>query len=102
MDDAIWGAQTIAAAPQGPPLTFEKLKALHDYLKPENLMVAGEQIEIYGYHVHTGHCPDGFSVLTEKQDPSDPRPKHGKVVIINEKANQAFVYEVDSRSRPWI
>lgn len=87
------GLYTEATAPQGPSLTYEKLKAVHDYLKPEKLTVAGEEMEIYGFSVHTTHCPEGITVLTEKDNPNDVIPKRGKLVIINENTNQALVYD---------
>lgn len=102
MEKAILGdvCSTEFNAPQGPPLTFEKLKAVHDYLKPERLTVAGEVMEVYGFDVHTAHCPDGVTVLTEKDNPNDVIRKPGRLVIINENTNQAIVYDPPANQRP--
>lgn len=93
MDRALLGETHTTAAVEAPPLTLDKLMAIHDYLKPERLTVAGEEHEIYGYNVHTKHCPAGFIVLTEKENPNDPLPKRGKLVIFNESAGTAIMYD---------
>lgn len=93
IESMMMGVYTEASAQQGPPLTYEKLLAVHDYLKPEKLKVAGEELNIYGFNVHTAHCPEGITVLTEKDHPDRAIPKRGKMVVINENTGQALVYE---------
>ncbi len=96
LDKAILG-NTECVPQSSPPLTYGHLKALHDYLKPETLTIAGEGHEIYGYNVHTLFCPQGITVLTEKDDPTKPpRRACGKLVIINEENQQAMIYDPSS------
>lgn len=92
IDEAIMGT-TCAEPSQGPPLTYQYLKDLHDYLKPEKVTVGGEELEIYGYNVHRKWCPEGVTVLTEKQNPGEPLKIKKKLVIIDERKGQALIYD---------
>lgn len=93
MERLMLGGTVAAPAQQQPALTFQKLIAIRDYLKPERLTVAGEEIEVYGYNVHREFNPPGITVLTEKQDPNAVTPKRGKLVIIDENADKALIYD---------
>lgn len=99
MGDAMFGGcPTNTTEAEVPTLSFDKLRALYDYLKPEALSVAGEDHQIYGFNVHTAYCPDGITVLTEKVNPNEPLPRRGKLVIINEHTGKAILYEPPERS----
>lgn len=84
---------TCATPTDQPPLTFDKLRALHNFLKPEKLTVGGEELEIYGFNVHSKFHPPGITVLTEKEDPNATIPKLGKLVVIDENVGKALIYD---------
>lgn len=93
MEKLMLGGTVSAPAQQPPSLTLEKLIAIRDYLKPEKLTVAGEEIDVYGYNVHREFNPPGITVLTEKEDPNCVIPKLGRLVIIDENVGKALIYD---------
>lgn len=75
------------------PLTFERLSALYDYLKPERLEIENQTIEIHGFNIHREHNPPGIIVLTEKRLPDDKVICGGKLIILDLNSGKAIVYD---------
>lgn len=94
INEMVLGSYTPVATQAAPAssLTYERLKALEEWARPEKLTIGEEEHEVWGYSVHqTEAVLEGFAVLIEKRPPHEWPPRFGKIVVVDTKTGKGFV-----------